>query len=80
MCIRDSASDKVKELGMVLGLNFSKEILKMTEDVEAEIKITKDEIENKIKEREVARKAGDYKKADDIRNYLYGKGIILRCV
>jgi len=72
-----SASDKVKELGMVLGLNFSKEILKMTEDVEAEIKITKDEIENKIKEREVARKAGDYKKADDIRNYLYGKGIIL---
>ncbi|MDD3819481.1 MAG: cysteine--tRNA ligase [Actinomycetota bacterium] len=72
-----SASDKVKELGMVLGLNFSKEILKMTEGVEAETKITKDEIENRIKEREVARKAGDYKKADEIRNYLYGKGIIL---
>lgn len=72
-----SASDKIKELGMVLGLNFSKEILKMTEDTGIGIKITKDEIDNKIKEREVARKAGDYKRADDIRNYLYGKGVVL---
>jgi cysteinyl-tRNA synthetase len=71
------ASDKIKELGKVLGFNFSKEILRMTGGAGAGIKITRDEIESKIKEREAARKAGDYKTADDIRSYLYDKGIVL---
>ncbi len=72
-----SASDKIKELGMILGLNFSKEISRMTGYTGAEIEITKDEVENLIEKREAARRAGDYKEADRIRDYLYGEGVIL---
>lgn len=68
---------KIKELGLVLGLNFIKEVSRISENIEARIEITKEEIEKLIKERETARKNKDYKKADEIRNYLHSKGIIL---
>ncbi|MFZ3085876.1 MAG: hypothetical protein WA097_04415, partial [Candidatus Hydromicrobium sp.] len=41
------------------------------------IEMTKEEIEKLITEREAARKNKDYKKADEIRNYLYSMGIML---
>lgn len=72
-----SASDKIMELGRVLGLNFIKEISNMTLDKGAGSELTGDEIEGKIKEREKARKAGDYNKADQIRDYLYNRSIVL---
>jgi len=72
-----SAYGKIEELGMVLGLNFTKEVSRISENIETRTEITKEEIEEKIKEREAARKNGDYKKADDIRVYLQSKGIIL---
>ncbi len=72
-----SASDKIMELGRVLGLNFSKEISNMTIDTGTGTELTGGEIEGKIREREEARKAGDYKKADRIRDYLYSRGIVL---
>ncbi len=74
--LRD-AYRKIIELGMVLGLNFEKEILRISENIETRTEITKEDIEKLIAEREAARKNKDYKKADEIRNYLYGRGIIL---
>ncbi len=68
---------KIKELGLVLGLNFLKEVSRISENIVARIEITKEEIGKLIKERETARKNKDYKKADEIRNYLHSKGIIL---
>jgi len=68
---------KIKELGLVLGLNFIKEVSRISEDIETRIEMTKEEIEKLITEREAARKNKDYKKADEIRNYLYSMGIIL---
>lgn len=68
---------KIKELGLVLGLNFLKEVSRISENIVARIEITKEEIEKLIKERETARKNKDYKKADEIRNCLHSKGIIL---
>ena len=68
---------KIKELGLVLGLNFIKEVSKISENIETRIEITKEEIEKLITEREAARKNKDYKKADEVRNYLYSMGIIL---
>ncbi|MFZ3386022.1 MAG: hypothetical protein WA120_02480, partial [Candidatus Hydromicrobium sp.] len=67
----------IKELGLVLGLNFIKEVSRISENIETRIEMTKEEIEKLITEREVARKNKDYKKADEIRNYLYSMGIIL---
>ncbi len=40
-------------------------------------KISKEEIENKIEERNIARKNKDYKAADDIRNELLDKGVLI---
>jgi len=40
-------------------------------------KISKDEIEKKINERNIARKSKDYKAADDIRNELLDKGVLI---
>ena len=62
---------------MVLGLNFTKEVSRISENIETRTEITKEEIEKLIAERESARKNKDYKKADEIRNYLHSKGIIL---
>jgi cysteinyl-tRNA synthetase len=72
-----SAYGKIEKLGMVLGLNFTKEVSRISENVEARTEITKEEIERLIAEREAARKNKDYKKADEIRVYLHSKGIIL---
>jgi cysteinyl-tRNA synthetase len=72
-----SAYKKIEELGMVLGLNFTKEVSRISENIETRIGLTEEEIEEKIKDREIARKNRDYRKADEIRIYLHGKGIIL---
>ncbi len=71
------ARRKIEELGTVLGLNFVKEISRISENIGTGAGITKEEIEEKIKDREAARKNGDYGKADEIRNYLHRKSIIL---
>ena len=72
-----AAYEKIKELGLVLGLNFIKEVSRMSENIETRIEITKEEIGKLVTEREAARKNKDYKKADEIRDYLYGMGIVL---
>jgi len=73
----DGAYSKIKELGAVFGFNFARGIAEKKRHEEIGTEITRNEIEEKIKERESARKAGDYKKADEIRSYLKGKGIVL---
>ena len=72
-----NAFEKIIEQGMVLGLNFTKEVSRISENIETRTEITKEEIEKLIAERESARKNKDYKKADEIRVYLNSKGIIL---
>ena len=72
-----TAHDKIIELGMVLGLNFEKEVSGVSKNLETRTEITKEEIEKLVAERETARKSRDYKKADEIRIYLQNKGIIL---
>jgi len=72
-----AAYEKIKELGLVLGLNFIKEVSRISENIDTRIEITKEEIGKLVMEREAARKNKDYKKADEIRSYLYGMGIIL---
>lgn len=58
--------DEILELGDVLGL-----ILEKKEELLAE------EIEKMIEERQAARKAKDFAKADEIRNKLLDMGIVL---
>ena len=72
-----TAHDKIIELGMVLGLNFEKEVSGVSKNLETRTEITKEEIEKMITERETARKNRDFKKADEIRIYLQSKGIVL---
>lgn len=57
----------LKELGNVLGLFFKD---KKEEIIDLEI-------ENLIKERELARKNKDFKKSDEIRNILKEKGVVI---
>ncbi|MDD5772307.1 MAG: cysteine--tRNA ligase [bacterium] len=61
-----SAKNKIRELGNILGL-FQKEIKESIEDV----------VEQKIKERENARKNKDFAASDRIRDELKNMGIIL---
>lgn len=72
-----TANEKIIETGMVLGLNFEKEVSGITKNPETGAKITKEEIGELIAERETARKNRDYKKSDEIRIYLQNKGVIL---
>ncbi|MGN0277384.1 MAG: cysteine--tRNA ligase [Hominisplanchenecus sp.] len=58
--------DKLLELGDILGLIFEKKE-----------EILDDEIEQLIAERQAARKARDFQRADEIRSMLLEKGIIL---
>ena len=58
--------DKLLELGDILGLIFEKKE-----------EILDDEIEQLIAERQAARKARDFQKADEIRSMLLEKGIVL---
>lgn len=60
------AKNKIKELGNVLGL-FQKDIKESIEDV----------VEQKIKEREIARQNKDFALSDKIRDELKDMGIIL---
>ncbi|HEY4696362.1 MAG TPA: cysteine--tRNA ligase [Candidatus Hydromicrobium sp.] len=75
--VLQDAYEKIIELGLVLGLNFEKEVLRMSKNLETRTEITKEEIEKMITERETARKNRDFKKADEIRIYLQNKGIVL---
>ncbi|MDD5622283.1 MAG: cysteine--tRNA ligase [Actinomycetota bacterium] len=75
--VLQKAHERIIELGMVLGLNFEKEVSGISKNPETRTEITKEEIEKLIAERETARKSSDYKKADEIRIYLQSKGIIL---
>lgn len=71
------AYEKIEELGKILGLNFKREIIETTKNLEDRARIKKEDIEKLIKDRETARENKDFKKADEIRDYLYLKGIIL---
>ena len=71
------AYEKIEKLGKVLGLIFKSKIPEMKENIKIKTRIKKDEIEELIRDRETARDNKDFKKADKIRDYLYGKGIIL---
>lgn len=75
--VLQNAYEKIIELGMVLGLNFEKEVSDISKNLETRTEITKEEIEKLIAERETARKSRDFKKADEIRIYLQNKGIVL---
>jgi len=75
--VLQNAHEKIIELGMVLGLNFEKEVSGTSKNLETRTEMTKEEIEKLIAERENARKNRDFKKADEIRIYLQNKGIIL---
>ncbi len=74
--LRD-AYEKIIELGMVLGLNFKKEVSRISENIGNQNR------NNKRGDRETdsgkgsCQKKRDYRKADEIRIYLHGKGIIL---
>lgn len=72
-----SAYRKMEELGNILGINFTGGIPKETENIETKVKIKKEEIERLIKDRETARANKDFARADEIRDYLQVKGIIL---
>ena len=67
----------MEELGNILGINFTGGIPKETENIETKVKIKKEEIERLIKDRETARANKDFARADEIRDYLQVKGIIL---
>ena len=70
---RTKYSSTMKELGMVLGLlNDSPDVF-----FQYGASLSDKEIEDQIKERNGARKAKDFKKADQIRDDLEAKGILL---
>ncbi len=72
------AYGKIKELGMVLGIDFAGEVSGLSKDIESRMEITEEEIKKLVAEREAARKNGYFQKADEIRSYLQDKGIILK--
>jgi cysteinyl-tRNA synthetase len=70
---RTKYSSTMKELGMVLGLlNESPDVF-----FQHGASLSDEEIEAQIKERNIARKAKDFKRADQIRDDLVAKGILL---
>jgi len=73
----EGAFGRIKELGAVFGFNFTEDAegIRGHEETGGEISVS--EIEEKIKERESARKAGNYKKADEVRSYLKDRGVSL---
>lgn len=81
---RDGSSyERLKELhkallaaGRVLGI-LGQEPKDFFEALKGEREIDPEEIERLIHERALARKAKDYQRADQIRNYLKSKGILL---
>tara|TARA_B100000686_G_scaffold332063_1_gene396374 strand:+ start:2513 stop:3892 length:1380 start_codon:yes stop_codon:yes gene_type:complete len=72
------AADLLKALGAILGLLQQDPQQYFQYDMSlVNSEYTSEQIDKLIHERIVARKAGDYKKADDIRNILLNAGIIL---
>ena len=67
MCIRDSLFDCLVRLTDVLGIIVDKEDEILAADIEA-----------LIEERQAARKAKNFARADEIRDELLAKGIILK--
>lgn len=72
--------EKLKKMGNVLGL-FGEEpetyLERQKRDGLKRLGLSEEEILRQIEERNVARKSKDWKKADEIRNSLLSKGIIL---
>ena len=73
----NTAHHKINILGLILGLDFEKELLKSSKDLFDETAISKEEILKLIKQRESDRKNRDFASADRIRDHLLEKGIIL---
>ena len=61
----------------LIGL-FNESFEKRARYKKSKVKISEDKILNKIKDREDAKKAGNYKLADQIRNELNNKGIDIK--
>ena len=73
-------SPKKKELNKacrIIGL-FNETIEKRSEYKKSKVKISENNILSKIKDREEAKKAGDYKLADQIRDDLNKEGIDIK--
>ncbi len=70
----DSAYQKLNKLGLILGLDIEKELLRSSE---GESEISKEEIHKLVEQRESDRKNKDFESADRIRDLLLEKGIIL---
>ena len=72
--------DKKKEFNKacrIIGL-FNETIEKRAEYKKSKVKISEDDILGKIKDREEAKKAGNYKLADQIRDDLNKEGIDIK--
>ncbi|MBC7332977.1 MAG: cysteine--tRNA ligase [Actinobacteria bacterium] len=67
----------INELGVIFGFDFEEEIMKITSRTGDSKDIDREEIERLIRLRQEARKNKDFKLADEIRDELYEKGIIL---
>jgi cysteinyl-tRNA synthetase len=73
----ESAYQKINKLGLILGLDFEKELLRSSKDLFDETATSKEEILKLIKQRETDRENKDFSSADRIRGQLLEKGIIL---
>jgi len=75
----DEAIKEMKNFGSILGiLEYQPDdYLRKEKLSKRPLEITEQEIEELIRERAEARKAKNWKRADEIRDYLKSKGIIL---
>ncbi len=73
----ESAYQKINKMGLILGLDFKKELLRSSKDLFEGDEISKEEILRLIKQRETDRENKDFSSADRIRDSLLEKGIIL---
>ena len=79
--VLDAAQRRTRETGKVLGLFLEDPDVYFRKDRDKEAQkrgLNMEEIEGLIKERSAARVTKDWKKADEIRNTLAKKGVILR--
>ena len=75
------AQENIQEVGRVLGLFLEEPDNYFRQDRDRESRkrgLDGEEIDRLIEERNAARRAKDWKKADDIRRFLVGKKVILQ--